>query len=187
MDFLRNLFGKKQPSDTASELGNKNQSMEQKVQVLLSAHLKRLDSAYRGRPHAEGLQQLCKQLSTGEQWLFAVSTIEQQSPHVLSEKEISNATKLTASWFIAVTICPWLTANEVRTQLPGGYLTFLNNLVSPAFIHPEGRHIAHWIWCSDGKESGVHLTLIPNAKVIRTVAVMAEELLTPSERRQAGL
>ncbi len=158
-----------------------------RIKTMLMAHLERLNSLLQRNPDGAVLKQLCKDLSTGEQWSFAVSFIGQQMPLALSGKEISSATKLTAEWFIAVTVCPWLMPVDVRPHLPGGYLTLLNKLTDPAFTIPEGRHVAHWIYCSDGKEIGVHLTLISNPKVGRIMTILAKDLMTESELQTAGV
>lgn len=155
------------------------------IETMLRAHLRRLDSAYQGRPGAKDLRRLCDQLLAGDRLSFAVGSIQQNLPDTLAKKAQSNATKLFTDWFVAVTVCPWLTVADVRAHLRGGYLALLGGLTASA--QPGGRHIAHWIYCSDGKEAGVHLTLIPNPKVMRTVYVIAEDLLTPDERKQLGV
>jgi ribosomal protein S6 len=63
----------------------------------------------------------------------------------------------------------------------------LDRLTKPAYSNPEGRHVAHWLYCSDGNQAGIHLTLVPNPKVIRTLVVFAEDFLTTTERRKVGL
>jgi hypothetical protein len=158
-----------------------------RIKLMLMAHLERLYSLLQSNPDVAGLQQLIKDLSTGEPWSFTVSFIGQQMLLALSGREISSETKLTTEWFIAVTVCPWLAPDEVRPHLPGGYLTLLNNLTDPAFTIPKGRHVAHWIYCSDGKEIGVHLTLISNPKVGRVMTIMAKDLMSESEMQTAGL
>jgi len=157
------------------------------IEAILRAHLKRMGLAYQGRPGTEGLRRLCDQLLASDRLSFAVGSIQQNLPDTLARKAPSNVTKLFTDWFVAVTVCPWLTAADVRAHLRGRYLALLNELTAPAYIQHGGRHVAHWIYCSDGKEAGVHLTLIPNPKVMRTVAVIAEDLLTPDERRQFGI
>jgi hypothetical protein len=184
MNFMHKLSGKKEAAQSEEVLDVKTAVG---IEQLLRAHLKRLCSAYQGRPGAGDLQWLCDQLLTGERLPFTVTSIEQRLPATLEEKAPSDATRLFTDWFVAVTVCPWLAATEVRANLRSRYLELLTTLTNPAYAQPGGRHVAHWIYCSDGKKAAVHLTLVPNPNVIRTVAVMAEELLTPDERRQMGL
>jgi len=183
MSWLGNLFGK---HGKESDQDTLNVTTAAGIETMLRTHLKRLD-AYQGRPGAKELRHLSNQLLEGDRWSFAVESIRQSISDSLSKNGFSHATKLFSDWYIAVTICPWLAATEVRTHLERGYPALLGELTNPAYAQPSGRHVAHWIYCTDGKQAGVHLTLVPNPKVVRAIAVIAEDLLTPNERREMGI
>ncbi len=157
------------------------------IESMLRAHLKRLDSAHQGRPGADDLRLLGDQLLAADRLSFAVGSIQQNLPDALSKSKLSNASQLFTDWLVAVTVYPWLTADDVKAHLPAGYTALLNELTAPAYAEPGGSHVAHWNYCSDGRQAVVHLTLIPNPKVMRTVAVIAEDLLTRGELGQLGM
>lgn len=99
-------------------------------------------------------------------------------------------------------ILPWLSPVEAREHLPGGYSKQLIELGTKVAVldarSPSAAalgilpwtHLVHWIYCCDGTNAGVHMSLVPeaaNPQAKRTVAIIAEDLLTPDERKQMGL
>ena len=157
------------------------------IEAMMRAHLKRIQSALRGRPDAEGLIGLCNHLLSPTRISSAASLISREVSNAFSNQNISSTSELTIEWFVVVSVCPWLMPNTVLNHLSDGYLTLLDQLTKPAYFHPEGRHVVHWIYCSDGKEAGIHVTIVPNPKVVHTQAVFAQDFLTATERRKVGL
>lgn len=184
MGFLQNLFGKR---GKEGDQGAMDVTTATGIETMLRAHMRRLDSAGQGHPGANDLRQLCMQLLEDDRLSFTIESIRERLPDAMATRTFSSTTRLFPEWCVAVTVCPWLLADDVRSHLGRGYPALLSELTDPAYAQPGGRHVAHWIYCSDGAQAGVHLTLVPNSKVVRTTAVIAEDLLTPDERRKLGL
>jgi len=204
MDLLSKLFGKKESAQTPSV---PDVMTATGIETMLRAHLKRLESAYEGRPGAQDLHQLCDQLLEDERLAFVVKSIQQNLPVALTKKKAYETSELFTvfaepSFYVAVTVFPWLAPTEVRAHLPTGYSKQLVELGAKVAIldhrSPADEalgilpwtHLVHWIYCCDGKNAAVHLSLIPeaaNRKAKRTVMIVAEDLLTSDERKQMGL
>lgn len=183
MSFLSRLFGSKggkepDTSDVTSMPG---------IEVMLRRHLTRLDAFAKGRPDGRGLEQLCQQLLRPARLAFTVAEIAKQIQPSQSKQLNSSTTGSDNEWFVAITVSPWLMPDDVRAHIPNGYLALLDQLVAPALSGPKRPHIAHWIYCTNGERAGVHLTLIPDADRVPAPTILAQDLLTPSERRQAGI
>gem|GEM_PF-1770858 len=177
------------------------------IELALRNHLEHLQSDYGNNPGADKLRRICAQLLAEEQLGFIVKSISENLPHALSEKKPYETSELftkfaESGYFVAVTIFPWLTPEEVIEFSDEGYSKKLIELGTKMavidFRSPEASalgilpwtHLVHWIYCCDGEDANVHLTLIPesvNPEADRTVFIIADELLSPAEKRQMGL
>jgi hypothetical protein len=158
------------------------------VRGLLQEHIVRLSQMFQGKPKEQENLRFIQGVIADDLLAFAVDQITQKMPAAYAEKKISHATSEFGEWFIAITLCPWLTPAEVKTHLGQGYMKLLDELTRPALNVPGGRNVAHWIYCSNGERAGVHLTLIPNPQgLYKEVVVLAQDLLTLQECQQVGL
>lgn len=218
MNFLRKLFRRKEEESVqvaepkkppqAAVPGRLDGTTATGIKTMLRAHLKRLESAYEGHPGSEDLHRLCDQLLADDQLAFVVKSIQDNLPGALANKTRYDTTQLfttslgESAFFVAVTVFPWLTPAEVRAHLRGGYSNQLVELGAKVAVLDHRSpaeealgilpwtHLVHWIYCCDGKNAGVHLSLMPeaaNTKAKRTVTIIAEDLLTPDERKKMGL
>jgi hypothetical protein len=177
------------------------------IEQLLRSYLEQLKSDYGERRGADQLSQLCAQLQEGELLGFVVNSISENLAQALSDKTPHEGDKLftrfaESGYFIAVTIFPWLTPKEVIKFSGEPYSRKLMELATQMtvfdFRSPQEAalgilpwtHLAHWIYCCDGKNANVYLTLMPeaaNPEADRTISIVADELLSSAERRQMGL
>ena len=127
---------------------------------------------------------LLKNLLLPETLTFTINLIKQKQNLSLKEKKIINETKVMGKLFLAITICPWFKTSEVKLHFPEGYLNLLNNLTKPAYSKTEYKHIIHWIYCSNGMNSIVHLSIIPAPDTIQAPPLLATDLLTNEEMRK---
>ena len=160
--------------------------LESSIRGLMQRHLERLGSE---RGSVKGVPELCDQLLTDRLLSVAVSAVAKLLPGVLAGSTPSSSSNMTADWLVAVTVCPALLPEDVRGTFPNGYLALLDELAKPGLTQPEGRYVAHWIYCTKGdpQAAAVHLTLIPNSRVSAASAILATDLMTPTERQQVGM
>lgn len=158
------------------------------VRKMLEVHIARLSKLFQGRPEEQETLRFIRRIVADELLTYAVDQISQKMPESLAEKKAIHTTGELGEWFMAITICPWLKPEEVKAHLGQGYMELLDTLTRSGLNMPGGRNIAHWIYCSDGEQAAAHLTLIPNPQGTYIGAVvLAQDLLTPLERQQAGL
>lgn len=161
------------------------------IENLICRHLARMCGELQGHPQFQDLPKVRDQLASDEKLSFTVEAIQRKLPDCLSTKELATESRLFSDWFVAVTICPWLMPDEIRPHLPQGYLALLNQVTLPAYAasNAGGRHVAHWMYCTDGRRDGVHLTLIPNTvnRAWQIQPIIAQDFLSPDERRQMGM
>jgi hypothetical protein len=178
------------------------------IENLLRNHLKRLKSKMSSHPGAAEIERAIAYLLQVEPLSFTVSTIEKNLAEALAEKKALETSFYFPSQlgeagnWIVVTVFPWLTPAEVRANLPSGYSQKLKELdvkVGAIDIRPPTElakrplvwtNLVHWIYCSDGHEAGVHLTYVPqasNPRARRSFVLVAEDLLTPEEKRKMGM
>lgn len=159
------------------------------VEKLLREHVARLSELFNGRADVREAQVFIRQVLAEDLLAFAVQQISSKLPDAMAREEILHEMKMFPDWFVAVTICPWLLPEEVKAHLEKGYLDLVNNLAGPAWNAPEAKNLVHWIYCFNGRQAAAHLTLMPNSKgpYRNAATVIAQDLLTPEERRQVGL
>ena len=155
------------------------------ITALLVAHLERLEGAARDQG-STGLGQLARELKEAKRLAQVVAAVQQALPQAVAREEPVSSSDLTPAWLTAVTVAPWLMPEEVRIHLPNGYLAMLDQLAELAGGLGGARHVVHWIYCTDGVRSGVHLTLIPG-RTIDAENIIAQDLLGPDERRKLGM
>jgi len=158
------------------------------VKELLKAHIVRLNGMYRGKPDEQQSLRFIQQVLNNDLLTFAVDQIAQKIPNAMAEKKVLQSTGTFGEWFMAVSICPWFKPEDVKANLGQGYMELLNGLAGPALNTPGGKNIAHWVYCSNGNQASVHLTMMPNPKgSSKGTVVLAQDLLTPQERQKVGL
>jgi hypothetical protein len=156
---------------------------------LLQEHVEWLSKKFQGWAGEKENQEFFHQLLADNMLAFASGKISQNISESLAQKKVLHAVQTIGDWYIAVTVCPWLNPDEVKANLGKGYMDILEDIAGPAFLIPEGKNLAHWVYCFNGSQVSVNLTLIPNPKGsgYKGVMVFAEELLTPQERQKVGL
>lgn len=164
------------------------QNSPEGVKALLKEHIVRLNRMFQGKPGERENLRFIQQVLTDDMLTFAIDQIVQKIPEALTEKRALQSTETFGEWFMAVSICPWLNPEDVKANLGQEYMELLNELAGPALSTPGGKNIAHWVYCSNGNQAAAHLTLMPNPKgTYKGAVVLAQDLLTPRERQQAGL
>ena len=134
------------------------------VKGLLKAHIVRLNGMYRGKPGEQESLRFIQQVLNDDLLTFAVDQIAQKIPEALAEKKVLQSTGTFGEWFMAISICPWFKPEDVKANLGQEYMELLNRLAGPALNTPGGKNIAHWVYCSNGNQASVHLTMMPNPK-----------------------
>ncbi|HEX6208817.1 MAG TPA: hypothetical protein VF058_10740 [Actinomycetota bacterium] len=132
-------------------------------------------------PRATGWDELrdhCRTLLSGDLFTFAASTIREEALLVHGRHAPASRRRLFRDWLVAVSVLPWSAPGH-----PGRYLALLAGLSEPAYEHPEGRHVAHWMAFDDGGELTVRLTVIPNHRVSAAPLLLPVDLLAPAERK----
>lgn len=158
------------------------------VKGLLKAHIVRLNGMYRGKPDEQESLRFIQQVLNNDLLTFAVDQMAQKIPEALAEKKVLQSTGTFGDWFMAVTISPWFKPEDVKANLGQEYMELLNDLAGPALNTTGGKNIAHWVYCSNGNQASVHLTMMPNPKgSSKGTVVLAQDLLTPQERQKVGL
>jgi hypothetical protein len=206
MSFLKNLFGKKETAkETAEETAIVMTAVE--IEKKLRAHLAYVEYTSRSRPGYKELYDMSKPLQSDEQLAFVVKSIHKNLPLALANKARYDGTQVftgieKSSYFVAVTVFPWLKPAEILSHIPGGYSKLMVELGAKVAILDNRSpseaelgilpwtHLVHWIYCCDGEWAKVHMSFIseaakPQAK--RSVIIVAEDLLTPTERKQMEL
>ncbi|HET9914184.1 MAG TPA: hypothetical protein VFQ13_19980 [Anaerolineales bacterium] len=115
--------------------------------------------------------------------LFAQKTIAANLQAVFDGDQQYTEAQWIGDTFVMISIAPRLAPTSARGYFQGGYLKFLDVQLQQAGVQIGTTNIAHWIYCTDGKEAGVHLTAFPRVGQ-RMVAL---DLLTNMERSQIGL
>jgi hypothetical protein len=156
---------------------------------LLQEHVEWLSKKFQGRAGEKENQEFFHQLLADDLLAFASGKISQNISESLAQKKVLHAVQTIREWYIAVTVCPWFNPDEVKANLGKGYMDILEDIAGPAFRMPEGKNFAHWIYCFNGSQLSVNLTLIPNPKGsgYKGVMIFAEDLLTLKERVKVGL
>jgi len=176
------------------------------IKAALSANVEKLKSGQKSHPRAGDFINVCDKLLADDVMEFVVNTLKDNAPNAVKAKKSFDTEKLftPASLFVAVTIHPWASLDEVRSHLRSGYSTLLIGMATKLAVFDSGKqqlvsmgvddvgswtHLAHWVYCTDGKETNSFLSLIPEAvNQKRTMPmIIAEELLTSNERKQMGL
>ena len=85
--------------------------------------------------------------------------------------------------FVLVSVVPQLVPDYAKSYFSGGYLRFLDTQLQQAGVRIDATSIAHWIYCTDGKNGAIHLTGLPR----QGQRVVALEMLTAAERSRIGL
>jgi len=155
------------------------------IEKLLRNHFARITSELKLPPGADSPTTVFKDLLKSDCLTFTVDTIGQNLGRSLQQKQVLSDTAFIGEYFVAVTTCPWLNADEVRSHLSGGYVQFLDGLTKFS-MGPNRKPIAHWIFCSNGAVHCAHLTLIPNPNT-RVPTILATDLLGPSEKQQLNI
>jgi len=158
---------------------------EKQIEKLLRKHFARLTSELKLPPGADSPTTVFKDLLKSDCLTFTVDTIGQNLGRSLQQKQVLSDTAFIGEYFVAVTTCPWLNVDEVRSHLSGGYVQFLDGLTKFS-MGPNRKPIAHWIFCSNGDVHCAHLTLIPNPNT-RVPTILATDLLGPSEKQQLNM
>ena len=159
------------------------------IEQMLCIHVKTGIHHSSSQPGVNVLMGLLNELLKTGCLTFAVQAIKRNLTLSLDDREFHHETSVIGDYIIAVTTCPWLKVSEVRVHMPDGYLRLMNNLTEPACRQYAGKHVAHWIYCSDGKQAAAHLSFIPNpAKVDTslTFPILAVDLMTQAEKAQLG-
>jgi hypothetical protein len=159
------------------------------IMGLLQQHIERMCSLFSSNPALEDMPSLAEELISSENAEYALSTIARGLPAALRGMELVSDSRVFVDWVVGITVCPWLDPNEGRSRMPGGYLAQLERLTTFDDFARKGKHGAHWIFCTDGQRTGVHLTLVPNPnrKTLRAQPVLAIDFLTDQERRAIGM
>lgn len=160
------------------------------IMNLILEHLGLLNTILSKSAGYEDIPEIFEQMFLDDRVSFICDIIQREIPRCLSQNVHSSEAKLfSSSHFIAVTVCPWLLSDEVRRNLPNGYLSLLDKTThsTPSLAN---LHKAHWIFCTDGQEFNLHLTFIPSDHAFQTLrvqAIVAKELLTTAEKQQLGI
>jgi hypothetical protein len=155
------------------------------IEFRLRQHIDRLHEHTKGSPGGDGLRALSSELLATSMLSWAVAAIAAKLP---ARTGVSSEGCDFDDWYVAVTVCSEVDPPSVAAEMPGGYLAYMNDVTAPAWAHPSGRKVAHWIYCYDGERCGVHLTMIPNPHLPRTSPpLIAQDLLTTAERRQLNI
>lgn len=171
------------------------------IEAMLRAHQTNLINMLTARKETSRLQKLCDTLVKDRCLSFAVTEIQTHLPEVLA-----NSTRFEnllfiqeANCYVAILVLPAVAPADAMAYVPNGYLAVLGRYLQNLRFIPNNilgdkppkhwAHLGHWIYCCDGKQAGVHLSLVVDVQDPNPGKqfIIAQDLLTPDERKQLGL
>lgn len=123
---------------------------------------------------------------------FATSSIDQELKKSLADQLHHYQARRFEDIYVAVSTIPVVNPSEARAFFGCGYFGFMDVLLNECGYGAGDLHLAHWIFCYDGRQQAVHLTFMPAAKMSRAqgpniIGVLAQDLMTVAEKSQAGI
>jgi len=91
--------------------------------------------------------------------------------------------------YIVVSTLPVINTIKAKTYFSNGYFGFMDSQIQKSNYGIGNIDLAHWIICCDGKEQAIHLTFMVATKDqgFGAINVLAQDLMTDSEKLQAGI
>jgi hypothetical protein len=93
--------------------------------------------------------------------------------------------RILSKYIMVTTAIPTLDLQQARSCFENGYLTYIERLSENFRFPGYGMNFVHWISCSDGLTTQLHLTFLPADP--DDLAMLAQDLLDPAERQNLGL
>jgi hypothetical protein len=93
--------------------------------------------------------------------------------------------RILSKYIMVTTAIPTLDLHQARSWFENGYFTYAERLYENFRFPGYGMSFVHWISCSDGLTTQLHLTFLPADP--SELAMLAQDLLNPAERQNLGL
>jgi hypothetical protein len=139
-------------------------------------------------PEANATRQVVAGITDGMEFSYAVEQVVENFSACLTDHISHSSAQLFTNILVAVTVIPAWTQEEVRSLLPNGYVSLVQDLAGPFKALEQQPHLAHWVFTSDGNLSSVYLTVIPSPDTDKDApALIARELLSAQEREDLGV
>jgi len=98
---------------------------------------------------------------------------------------LATRTRILPEYVVVATGIPTLDLPAARSQFPHGYPAYVEQLNGSFRLPGYGLNFVHWISCSDGATTQLHLTFLPADQSEQ--ALLAQDLVEPDMRRALGL
>ncbi len=148
---------------------------------LMRRHLARVVESATVQPHPA--VSVCRALASPAilEWIRN-SIAMNRSKSLAGDREYTDSTQIDGLCLLVTTV-PKVFPEQARAYFPHGYIVFVDAQIQQAGFRIGAADIAHWIYCHDGDEAGVHLTLF----LTKGTPVVPLDLLTQKERSMIGM
>ena len=192
MGILRWLFGGKQKPERAAGDGGPEAEVQRIIERSFAEHLSRMQAQHRGHRAYSFMKPRWDKLLRPEVMAFAVAAADQQMRQSVAEDAHHHQGRHFGDLYVAVSTVPAVDIAQARRYFPGGYFEFMDVLLNEAQFGDGQVDLAHWIFCYDGRRQAMHLTYMPAMGLVhdhgpRTLSVLAQDLMTASEKAQARI
>jgi hypothetical protein len=115
----------------------------------------------------------------------AAAIILQTTEDARKLNHLATRMRILSKYIMVTTAIPTLDLQQARSCFENGYLTYIERLYENFRFPGYGMSFVHWISCSDGLTTQLHLTFLPADS--SELAMLAQDLLDPAERQNLGL
>lgn len=151
---------------------------------LIERHIERMNQEFSDQPYFTCTEPVLEKLLQHDVLKFTQATIAKNFRKSLLDKQHYWDRRTIEDLFLVVSTVPDRLLEEARMYFKGGYLSFLDEQVRDTEFELGEVNIVNWIFCSDGEESAIHLTLLPFAT--RGFAILAQDLFTEQQWSLVG-
>jgi hypothetical protein len=162
------------------------------LERLLAQHLTRVKQSFATADGFQVMESHWNRLLRPNVQAFTVNVVRQELQRSLEDNRHRYQTQEFGRIFVAVSVIPALNPAIARKYFVAGYSGFMGQLIGESGYHAGGLDLAHWVVCSDGRQQAVHLTFLPDMKLIETqgsstISILAQDLMTEDEKAEAGI
>jgi hypothetical protein len=184
--------GRSEPKQVSTAGNDLEREVLKMLEESLGQHLSRLKRNYATTKGFHAMKTLWEKLVRPDILAFATSVIVQEFRKSLADHLHHYQARRFGDIYLAVSTIPALDPDEARAYFGCGYSGFVDVLLNECGYGVGDSHLAHWIFCCDGRQQAVHLSFMPAMKMIETqgpntISVLAQDLMTLAERAQAGI
>ena len=157
------------------------------IEEFLRRHLSRLKNQFARVRGFAVMEPRWNKLLRHDILTVTVDVIEQEMEKSLQHHKHYYQSRKFGDIQVVVSTVPAVNPVQTMAYFAGGYIAFLDTLLNEPSFDPDSSDLAHWVFCDDGKQKGVHLTFLPAKYVDNFIVVVAQDLMTAAEKSKMGI